>query len=283
MRKTWVVSKNEFLNQKRSKIFLTLFIVLVFQFVSGIFFILGSGGNFRVRIYERVMSVLSNAFMYSAIISIFCSASMFRDVKSREIDIFYSLNTNSTQYYIGRTLGSFFFYLPTFFIFALLTLIVDIFSFHMAGCIIDFQNLSIPYILYWFVLGFIIMSVIPIAYGVVLPIAFSSYFKKSTVLSASLFLCLLPVFLPQEVIRILRYIYWLYSPYYCSYFFISDSLFTYPKANFTEAVVSILCNIGILLAMFIFGLAKYRHKIADNRFYNQEKHEEKAEVNTCHS
>jgi hypothetical protein len=264
MRKTWIVSMNEFLNQKRSKIFLTLFIVLVLKFVSDMFMSSSYGGA-TIRIYDRIMSVLSNAFMYSTIISIFCSASMFRDVKSREIDIFYSLNTNSTQYYTGKILGSFLFYLPTFFIFALLTLAEDILVFHIVGCTINLQSLTVPDILYWFVLGFIIKSVIPIAYGVVLPIAFSSFFKKSTTLFASLSLCLLTVFLPQGVITLLRYIYWLYAPYYCSYFFILHPLFSYPIASFTQGIVAVICNVGILLAIFILGLVKYKHNVADNK------------------
>lgn len=259
MRKIWFISKNEFLNQKRSKIFLVLFLFLVLKFALDLFGY-SSGFSSTAYIYDRISSVLSNPYLYSLIITIFCSGSMFRDIKSREIDIFYSLNTNSSQYYIGRSLGSFLFYLPTFFIFALLTLVEDISAFYIAGWHIDLNTPSGYPILYWFVLGFITKAVIPIAYGVVLPIALGSFFRRSLALFIPVSLSILPVFIPAGVITLLRYTYWTYDTYFSEYFMPRNAI----VSTLSQALVSLLCIIGILFAIFIVGLVKYRYNIEHN-------------------
>ncbi len=260
MRKIWIISLNEFLNHKRSKIFLVLVLFLALKFALDLFSYSSMGVSTEVYIYDRIISVLSNPYLYSLIISIFCAESMFRNIRSREIDIFYSLNTSSTQYYIGRALGSFLFYLPTFFVLSLLTLAEDISVFHITGWHIDLNTPAGHPMLYWFVLGFITKSVIAIAYGVVLPIALSSFFEKSLVLFIPVSLSILTLLMPSRIITLLRYVYWTYDPYYSEYFMPEHTI----APSLLQALISFLCIVGILLAIFITGLVKYRHNVVND-------------------
>lgn len=268
MRQIYAVANAEFKTRLRGKYIWLCVMFLIYLLVCNALLFHALAYSLRGFIYDDLMNNCFNVVKISFPITLFCFDILSRDRKSVDMDIYRTTNANAKDYYWGKILGNFVYFLIVTFIISIIhaisMLVLEYLKIFPAN---DSYGLSVIDMVCAFLIVYIIRVLPAIIYGIILPLTISNYVHKYMVLIICAVIEITGLFLPPKI-NFLHYIYWTYNPIYESA--IQYPKYIYEKTNHygynisltytsEQKWLSVFIITLIVVVLYIVGYKKFQH------------------------